>query len=94
MGLVDNGALFKFMSSELCAKLGWLVDKQQQASVQLANGTVVKSDGRATGVLQVGPWRGLISVQVLALSFDLVLGLLWLKQCGPRPYWLTCKLFW
>ena len=94
LGLVDSGASFKFMSSELCAKLGWLVDKQQQASVQLVNGTAVKSDGRATGVLQVGPWRGLISVQVLALSFDLVLGLPWLRQCGPRPDWSTGKLFW
>ena len=33
LGLVDSGALFNYMSSELCAKLGWLVDKQQQASV-------------------------------------------------------------
>ena len=32
-------------------KLGWTVDKHQQASVCLANGTVVTSEGRATGVL-------------------------------------------
>ena len=32
-------------------KLGWTVDKHQQASVHLANGTVVTSEGRATGVL-------------------------------------------
>ena len=94
LGLVDSGPSFNFMSSELCTKLGWRLDKQQQASVQLANGTVVKSNGRTTGVLQVGPWRGLISVQVLVLSFDLVLGLPWLKQCGPRPDWSTAKLFW
>ena len=93
-GLVDSGASFSFMSSELCAKLGLLVSKQQQASVRLANSTVVKSNGRTTGVLQVGPWRGLISVQVLVLLFDLVLGLSWLKQCGPRPDWSTGKLFW
>ena len=31
LGLVDSGASFNFMSSELCAKLGWQVDKQQQA---------------------------------------------------------------
>ena len=94
LGLVDSGASFNFMSSELCAKLGWWVDKQQQASVQLANSTVVESDGRAIRVLQVDLWRGLISVQVLVLSFDLVLGLPWLKQCGPRPDWSTGKLFW
>ena len=75
-------------------KLGWTVDKHQQASVHLANGTVVTSEGRATGVLEVGPWRGLISVQVLPLSFDLVLGLPWLKQRGPRPDWSAGKLFW
>ena len=32
-------------------KLGWMVDKHQQASVHLVNGTVVTSKGRATGVL-------------------------------------------
>ena len=32
-------------------KLGWTVDKHQQASVRLANRTVLKSEGRATGVL-------------------------------------------
>ena len=31
LGLVDSGASFNFMSSALCAKLGWRVDKQQQA---------------------------------------------------------------
>ena len=51
MGLVDSGALFNFISHELCMKLGWTVDKHQQASVRLANGTVVTSEGRATGVL-------------------------------------------
>ena len=33
-------------------------------------------------------------MQVLSLSFDFVLGLPWLKQCGPRPDWSTGKLFW
>ena len=75
-------------------KLGWMVDKHQQASVHLENGTVVTSEGRATGVLEIGPWRGLISVQVLPLSFDLVLGLPWLKQCGPHPDCSAGKLFW
>ena len=32
-------------------KLGWTVDKHQHASVHLANGTVVTSEGWATGVL-------------------------------------------
>ena len=32
-------------------KLGWTVDKHQQALVRLANGTVVTSEGWATGVL-------------------------------------------
>ena len=32
-------------------KLGWMVDKHQQASVCLANRTVATSEGRATGVL-------------------------------------------
>ena len=32
-------------------KLGWMVDRHQQASVHLANGAVVTSKGRATGVL-------------------------------------------
>ena len=50
LGLVDSGALFNFMSHELCMKLGWMLDKHQQASVHLANGTVVASEGRATGV--------------------------------------------
>ena len=51
LGLVDSGASFNFMSHELCMKLGWMVDKHQQASVHLANGTVVTSEGRATGIL-------------------------------------------
>ena len=94
LGLEDSGASLNFMSHELCMKLGWMVDKHQQASVHLVNGTVVTSEGRATGILKVGPWRGLISVQVLPLLFDLVLGLPWLKQCGPRPDWSGGKLFW
>ena len=51
LGLVDSGASFSFMSHELCMKLGWMVDKHQQASVHLANETVVTSKGRATGIL-------------------------------------------
>ena len=51
LGLVDSGASFNFMSKELCMKLGWMVGKHQQASVHLANGTVVTSEGWATGVL-------------------------------------------
>ena len=31
LGLVDSGASFNFMSHELCMKLGWTVDKPQQA---------------------------------------------------------------
>ena len=46
LGLVDSGASLNFMSQELCMKLGWMVDKHQQASVRLANGTVVTSKGR------------------------------------------------
>ena len=33
-------------------------------------------------------------MQVLPLLFDLVLGLPWLKQCGPRVDWSTGKFFW
>ena len=51
LGLLDSGVSFNFMSHELCMKLGWMVDKHQQASVHLANRTVVTSKGRATGVL-------------------------------------------
>ena len=51
LGLVDSRALFNFMSQELCMKLGWMVDKHQQTSVHLANGTVVTSEGWATGIL-------------------------------------------
>ena len=51
LGLVDRGASYNFMSQELCIKLGWMVDKHQQASVCLVNRTVVASKGRATGVL-------------------------------------------
>ena len=81
------------MSRDLCMKLGWMVNKHQQASLHLANRTVVTSKGRATGALWVGPWRGLILVQVLPLSFDLVLGLPWLKQYGPHLDWSIGKLF-
>ena len=62
LGLVDSGVSFNFMSCALCTNLGWRVDKQQQDLVWLANGTVVKSKGQATGILQEGPLRGLISV--------------------------------
>ena len=51
LGLVDSGTSFNFMSYEFCMKLGGMVDKHQQASVHLANGTVVTSEGWATGVL-------------------------------------------
>ena len=51
LGLVDSRASFNFMSSELCMNLGWMIDKHQQASVHLANGTVVTSEGPATGIL-------------------------------------------
>ena len=51
LGLVDSGASFNFMSHELYMKLGWMVDKHQQASVYLVNGIVVTSEGRATGIL-------------------------------------------
>ena len=51
LDLVDSGASFNFMSHELCMKLGWMVDKHQQASVHLANGTVLTSDRRETGIL-------------------------------------------
>ena len=51
LGLVDSGASINFMSHELRIKLGWTVDKHQQASVHLASGTVVTSEGQATGVL-------------------------------------------
>ena len=51
LGLVGSGASFNFMSQALCMKLGCMVDKHQQASVHLANGTVVTSKGWATGVL-------------------------------------------
>ena len=50
LGLVDSGASFNFTSQEKYMKLGWMVDKHQQA-VHLANGTVVTSEGRETGIL-------------------------------------------
>ena len=51
LGLEDSRASFNFMSHELYMKLGWMVVKHQQASVHLVNGTVVTSEGWATGVL-------------------------------------------
>ena len=51
LGLVDSGASFNFMSHELYIKLGWMVDKYQQALVHLANETVVTSERWATGIL-------------------------------------------
>ena len=51
LGLVDSKASFNFITHELCMKLGWTVDKHQQASVHLVNRTVVTSEGRAIGVL-------------------------------------------
>ena len=38
LGLVDSGASFNFMSCVLYTKLGWRVDKQQQALVGKWNG--------------------------------------------------------
>ena len=83
--LVDSGSMHNFLNSKVAEKLGIYPTKKGEFSVQVADGSKMKSEGLCEGTL--------ISVQKIDFHVDFYLlevegcdaifGTQWLKKLGP-----------
>ena len=56
--------------------------------VRLVNGEKMKSMGQVYGLVTFGKWHARVTFLVLDLSFDIMLGLLWLAATNPCLDWV------
>ena len=79
LALINSSAWFSFMSSSLAKCLGWVLKPNNTLDlVKLAIGIVVYNSGVATRLVSSGVWQAYIIFLVLNITFDLILGILWL----------------
>ena len=86
MLLVDSGASYNFMLSDLAKSLGLKVTLAAM-HVRLANSERLSSLGQVSGLVSCGKWCALLSFVVLDLAFNVVLGFLWLVTANPHLDW-------
>ena len=62
--------------------------EDQAESLKMADGTVVKTDGRVQFVLKCGGYRGQVSARVFPnMNKSLILGIPWLSKENPHIDW-------
>jgi gag-polyprotein putative aspartyl protease len=80
--LIDSGATGPFISPAFAARLGLHIRTDTTASIALADGTNVLSDGVCKATITIGSFRCKVEFTVtpLASHYDVILGNSWLRQ--------------
>jgi hypothetical protein len=89
--LVDSGSTHTFIHADIASRLGLDIKQRQDLQVKAANGEHISSPGVcAATTVNISGEPFSIDCYALALdSFDLVLGVKWLKTLGPITWDFT-----
>ena len=87
--LVDSGSTGNYIDARECAARGMKIEAEDQPEeLKMADGTVVKMEGRVQFVLKCGGYRGDISARVFSnMNKQMILGIPWLSKENPHIDW-------
>ena len=84
--LVDLLLIGNYIDAQECIARGIKIEAVDQAEeLKMADGTMVKTEGRVQFVLKCGGYKGEISTRVFPnMNKSMILEILWLSQENPR----------
>ena len=84
--LVDSGSIGNCVDAHECIARGLKVEVEDHVEeLKMADGTVVKTEGRVQLVFKCGGYRGQISARVFSnMNKPMILGILWLSKENPH----------
>ena len=87
--LVDSGSTGNYIDARECAARRMKIEAEDQPEeLKMADGTVVKTEGRVQFVLKCGGYRGDISARVFPnMNKQMILGIPWLSKENPHIDW-------
>ena len=87
--LVDSGSTGNYIDARECAARRIKIEVEDQAEkLKMADGTMVKTEGRDQFVLKCGGYKGQISARVFPnMNKPMILGIPWLLEENPHIDW-------
>ena len=87
--LVDSGSTGNYIDARECTARKLKIDKEDIAEeLKMADGTVVKTEGRVQVVLKCGSYRGVVCARVFpGMNKSMILGIPWLTKENPHIDW-------
>ena len=87
--LVDSGSTGNYIDARECAARRLKIEAEDQPEeLKMADGTVVKTEGRVQLKLKCGGYRGDISARVFPnMNKQMILGIPWLSKENPHIDW-------
>ena len=84
--LVDSGSTSNYIDAQDCVARRIKIEVEDQAEeLKMADGTVVKTEGRVQFVLKCDAYRGQITARVFSnMNKPIILGTLWLSKENPH----------
>ena len=87
--LVGSGSTGNYIDARECTARRIKIEAEDQSEeLKMADGTVVKTEGRVQFVLKCGGYRGQISTRVFPnMNKPMILGIPWLLKESPHIDW-------
>ena len=87
--LVDSGSTGNYIDARECIARRIKIEAEDQSEeLKMADGTMVKTEGRVQFVLKCGGYRGQISARVFPnMNKPMILGIPWLSKENPHIDW-------
>ena len=92
--LVDSGSTGNYIDARECTARRIKIEAEDQSEeLKMADGTVVKTEGRVQFVLKCGGYRGQISARVFPnMNKPMILGIPWLSKENPHIDWTQATM--
>ena len=87
--MVDSGSTGNYIDARECTARRIKIEAEDRSEeLKMADGTVVKTEGRVQFVLKCGGYRGQISARVFPnMNKPMILGIPWLSKENPHIDW-------
>ena len=87
--LVDSGSTGNYIDARECTERRIKIEAEDRSEeLKMADGTVVKTEGRVQFILKCGGYRGQISARVFPnMNKPMILGIPWLSKENPHIDW-------
>ena len=87
--LVDSGSTGNYIDARECTTWRIKIEAEDESEeLKMADGTMVKTEGRVQFVLKCGGYKGQISARVIPnMNNPMILGIPWLSKENPHIDW-------